>query len=84
VTAGVGQVTLTMTGVSDPSIKLGMEIGVYSLLSCASVMQNPAATIGSSLVGVATGVNSLCVFIFDPGTIPADTTVTYAIQVTHY
>jgi hypothetical protein len=84
VTARVGQVTMKMTGISDPSIPLGMEIGVYSVLSCTSVMQNPKATIGSSLVGVATSLNTLCLYVFDPGTIPADTTVTYSIDVTHY
>ncbi len=79
-----GQVVMTMQGISDPTVKLGMDIGVYSTLSCVAVMSNPTATIGNQLVGLATGVNSLCVRVYDPGTIPADATVAYQITVSHY
>jgi hypothetical protein len=82
-----GQVTLTLKGVGpDASLPIGMEIGVYSTLSCTAVMTNAAATIGNSLVGLSTSSTQLCIRMFDPGTgtIPADSTVTYEIWVDHY
>ena len=85
VSTKIGKVTLTMTGISDPSIKLGMEIGLYQIFSCTAVMGNSAATIGNSLVGVNTAANELCVRVYDPGTLPTDgSTITYSITVEHY
>jgi hypothetical protein len=84
IAAKTGQVVLTMTGLSDPSIALGMEIGVYSTLSCTAVIQNPSTTIGNQLVGLTTTLTTLCIRIYDPGTVPTDGTVTYEIKVSHY
>ena len=85
ITARVGQVVMTMEGISDPSMKLGMQIGVYSTLSCTGVMENPSATIGSTLVGVTTSQTQLCVKIFDANNlIPADTSIAYHVTVQHY
>jgi hypothetical protein len=84
VTARVGEVVLKMEGISDPSIKLGMQIGVYSTLSCTALMDNPAATIGSKLIGTASSMTQLCIAVYDPGTIPADTSIAYHLTISHY
>jgi hypothetical protein len=83
--AKVGNVTTTMTGIGpDPKVTIGMSIGVYSVTACQAVVDNPTATIGSQLFGVANAVNSLCVRVYDQGTIPANTTLTYELTVVHY
>jgi hypothetical protein len=85
VSAKTGSVTMQMKGIGpDPAQPLGMQIGVYSTLSCTGVIDNPAATIGSTLVGLTTASTSLCVKVYDPGSIPADTSVTYEIAITYY
>jgi hypothetical protein len=83
--ARAGQVTMTLKGVGpDAALKIGMEIGVFSTISCTAVMQNPSATIGNQLVGLTTSLTTLCVRVFDPGNIVADSTVTYEVWVDHY
>ena len=56
-----------------------MSIGVLSSIACTAVMDNPAAQVGSQLVGTATDTTSMCVKLYDPGTFAADQTVTYEI-----
>lgn len=84
VVAKPGEVVLTLTGISDPSLALGMQIGVFSTLSCTAVMENQKATIGNKLVGLSTSLTNLCIVVYDPGTVPTDATVTYEIKVSHY
>jgi hypothetical protein len=85
VTAKVGNVVTTMTGIGlDPTVRLGMAIGVNDLISCTAVMDEPNATIGSTLTGVTTAVTNLCVKVYDPGTVAADATVSYEVKVTYY
>jgi hypothetical protein len=80
-----GQVTMTLKGVGpDATVPIGMEIGVYSTLSCTAIMQNSNAKIGNQLVGLATSLTTLCVRVFDPGDIVADSTLTYELWVDHY
>jgi hypothetical protein len=81
VNAKVGGVTLTMAAIGpDPSVPIGMSIGVLNSLACTAVMDNPAAQVGSQLVGTATGVTTMCVKLYDPGTFAADQAVTYEIS----
>lgn len=83
--ARAGQVTMTLKGIGpDPTVPIGMEIGVYSTLSCTAIMQNQGATIGNQLVGLTTALNTLCIRVFDPGNIAADVTLTYELSVDHY
>jgi hypothetical protein len=83
IAARAGEVSLTLTGVSDPSVALGLQMGVFSTLSCTPVLQNPNATVGNKLVGLSTTLTSICILVFDPGTIPTDATVTYEIKVSY-
>jgi len=85
--AKVGNVTTTMTGIGvDPTITVGMSIGVYSAsaVSCTAVLDNPVATIGSQLKGTATAANSLCVKVYDTGTITDPNKLSYELTVVHY
>jgi hypothetical protein len=81
VNAKVGNVTLTMAAIGpDPSVPIGMSIGVLNSLACTAVMDNPAAQVGSQLVGTATGVTTMCVKLYEPDTFAADQSVTYEIR----
>ncbi len=81
INAKVGTVTLTMAAIGpDPSVPIGMSIGVLNSLACTAVMDNAAAQVGSQLVGTATGATTMCVKLYDPGTFAADQTVTYEIS----
>jgi hypothetical protein len=80
INAKVGTVTLTMAAIGpDPSVPVGMSIGVLSSIACTAVMDNPAAQVGSQLVGTITSASTLCVKIYDPGTFVADQILTYEI-----
>jgi len=80
-----GEVTTTMTGIGlDPNVTIGMSIGVYSLVSCTIVLDNPSATIGTQLKGTATAANSLCVKVYDAGTVTGTNTLSYELTVAHY
>jgi hypothetical protein len=83
-TAKGGDVVLKLTGISDPKVKLGMELGVYSSGSCIPMLSNSAAVIGTTLNGVATSTTDMCIRMFDPGTVASGATVTYEIKLTRY
>jgi hypothetical protein len=84
INAKVGTVTLTMNAIGpDSSATIGMSIGVLNSIACTSVMENPTARVGSQLVGTATGVTTLCVKLYDPGTVALDQTLSYEIAI-HY
>jgi hypothetical protein len=86
-TVKTGDVITTMTGIGpDPTVTIGMSIGVVDStgLSCTAVMDNPTSTIGSTLKGTASAANTLCVKVYDAGTIATGVTLTYALTVTHY
>jgi hypothetical protein len=78
----LGAVTLTMTGIGpDQSTTLGMSIGVLNGVACTAAMENLTARVGSQLIGTATGPTTICVRLFDTGTIAADATLTYEVTV---
>ncbi len=82
VLARAGTVTLTMTGIGpDSSSTIGMSIGVLNSIACTSVMENATARVGSQLVGAATGATTLCMKLFDVGTVAADQTLSYEVSV---
>ena len=80
--ARVGNVTLTMKAIGpDSSATIGMSIGVLNSIACTAVMENPTARVGNQLVGTATGVTTLCVKLYDAGTIALADTLSYEITV---
>jgi hypothetical protein len=83
--AKTGNVVMTMQSIGpDPTLKIGMQIGVFNGLSCTAAMDNPSTAVGSTLFGLATATTSMCVAIYDPGTVPTGATVTYTVTVDHY
>jgi hypothetical protein len=82
VSAKLGPVVTTMTEVGpDPSVTIGMSVGILNSLACTALMDNPKATVGSQLSGTVTGLTTLCIRVYDAGTIAADTTVAYALTI---
>jgi hypothetical protein len=80
-----GTVAVALTSIGpDPTLKIGMTIGVYSLLTCSTVIDNSAVGVGTQLVGLATATTSMCISVYDPGTIPTGATVTFTATATHY
>jgi hypothetical protein len=83
--AKTGNVVMTMKSIGpDPTVKIGMEIGVFNGLTCTIAMDNPSTTVGNQLVGLATATTTMCVAVYDPGTVLSGTTVTYLVTVDHY
>ncbi len=84
INAKVGTVTLTMNAIGpDSSATIGMSIGVLNSIACTAVMENPTARVGSQLVGTATGVTTLCMKLYDAGTIALDQTLSYEIAINY-
>jgi hypothetical protein len=82
VNATVGPVVTTLTEIGpDPSASIGLSIGVLNSLACSALMANPSAKVGSQLTGTATGIVTLCITVYDPGTVAADTPITYSLTV---
>jgi hypothetical protein len=80
--ASAGTLTLTMTGIGpDPSVTIGMSIGVLNGVACSATMENPTARVGSQLIGTVTGPTTICVRLYDAGTIAAEDTLTYEISI---
>ncbi len=78
-----GTVTTTLTALGpDPSVTIGLSVGVWNGLTCTPVVVNEAAKLNSVLVGLATAANPLCLQVFDVGGLAEQ--VTYTVTVSHY
>ncbi len=77
-----GDVTAVLKVVSpDDTTVVGFSLGTWNGTACQSVIANDRATVLASLLGRATSTGTLCVRIYDVGTLvePQD----YEIEVTH-
>jgi hypothetical protein len=77
-----GQVTaLLKTVTPDSTTVVGFSLGTWNGSGCQSVISNDRATMPASIIGQATTTGTLCVRIYDVGTLvdPQD----YEIDVTH-
>ncbi len=77
-----GDVTAVLKTVTpDDTTVVGFSLGTYNGTACQSVIANDRATAPASLLGRATSTGTLCVRIYDVGTLvePQD----YEIEVTH-
>lgn len=80
-----GNVTATMNGIGpDATLTLGLAVGVYSGLSCVSLTDDPTAKIGDQLSGLATATTQLCIRVYDAGTVPANSSVSYQVSVDYW
>lgn len=80
-TAG-GDVTASLKALSpDGAAVVGMSLGTWNGTACQAVLSNDRATVASALLGRATSAGTLCVRIFDVGTLtePQD----YEVEVVH-
>ena len=83
-TSATGAVSATITSLGDePPAKVGFSMGTLGSTGvCTAVMTNDSAVVTSSLVGtVSTLAGSLCVRIYDVGSLTG--TVPYTFTVTH-
>ena len=82
VSATGGDVTASLKALSpDGAAVVGMSLGTWNGTACQAVLSNDRATVASALLGRATSAGTLCVRIFDVGTLtePQD----YEVEVVH-
>jgi hypothetical protein len=78
-----GTVAATLTTVSPDNTQIvGLSLGTWNGLSCAIVLANDKATQGSTITGSVNGTGSLCVRLYDVGTIGDP--ITYEVRVVHF
>jgi hypothetical protein len=78
-----GVVTTRLTDITpDNTITLGIAVGAIDGVSCLPTIVNGTAKLNSVMVGLATASVTLCVRVFDVGSITAATT--YTVTVEHY
>ena len=77
-----GDVTVVLNTVSpDNTLAIGMSLGTWNGSSCQIVIANDRATQGVSVLGTVSGAGTLCVRMYDVGTITQPEN--YIVQVTH-
>ena len=77
-----GDVIASLKAVSpDGEAVVGMSLGTWNGTACQAVISNDRAIVSSALLGRATSTGTLCVRIFDVGTLnePQD----YEVEVVH-
>jgi hypothetical protein len=78
-----GTVTATLLSVApDNTIQLGLSLGIWNGLACSVMLTIDKASQGSTVTGSVNGTGSLCVRLFDIGTITDP--ITYEVRVVHY
>jgi hypothetical protein len=83
INAKPGEVVTTLTELGpDPAASIGLSVGVLNSLACTALMENSTAKLGSQLTGMATGIVTLCIRVYDAGTLTSTgQTVTYSIAI---
>lgn len=78
-----GAVTTTLTAVApDPTVAMGLTVGSFDGLTCTPVVASETAKLNSVLVGLATASVTLCLRVYDVGSITE--TTSYTVTVNHY
>jgi hypothetical protein len=77
-----GDVTARLTILSDQAAIVGLGLGTWNGTTCAIILANDAATIGSSVAGTAEATGDFCARISDIGLLV--TSVDYIIDVSHF
>ena len=79
--ARAGKVTATLTALGpDSALPIGFGLGTWDTVSCNTVVNNPTAVQGNSLVGTASSTATLCVRVYDIGNL-TDVTANYTVTV---
>ena len=77
-----GTMTATLTSVSPDTAVIGVGIGTWNGTACQIWQVSNKMTQGASMTEITvSGVGSLCLHVYDPGTLTAP--VTYSIDVSH-
>lgn len=82
ISAAGGDVIATLRSISpDATTVVGMALGTWNGTSCQAVIANDRAVVSASILGRATSVGTLCLRIYDIGTVvdPQD----YEVEVVH-
>ena len=79
-----GLVTATLTKLEGPEGQvIGFSLGNVIGSACSVVLANDNATAGAVLSGTLSGTTNLCVRMYDAGTLPGGTAVSYTVEVVH-
>ena len=77
-----GTATATLSEVTpDNTIAVGLELGEWNGVSCASKISNGNALQGNALIGNVTGIGTLCVRVHDTGKLTG--ALDYKVTVVH-
>jgi hypothetical protein len=77
-----GNVTATLSSIDpDASQTLGISLGTWNGTACQIIIANDQAVVGSSILGVVSGVGNLCVRVYDVGKLSR--AENYKVDVTH-
>ncbi|MGE3842615.1 MAG: hypothetical protein AB7I50_13600 [Vicinamibacterales bacterium] len=79
-----GQVDVLLTAVTpNSSLSLTVAVGTWDGTNCTTVTTNTNARQGTIALSGNALTGDFCARISDSGTIPADTTVSYTLQINH-
>jgi hypothetical protein len=80
-----GTVTATLLNIDpnpDSTATIGFSLGTWNGVSCAAVLSNDKALAGTTIIGTVNGTGTLCVRMFDIGTISGP--LGYEVRVIHF
>jgi hypothetical protein len=80
-----GVLAVTLVSV-DPAVNaplVGMAIGMWDGISCQVVMESAASVPTSVLVGTASLSSTVCIKVWDPSTMAAESSLKYQITAEH-
>ena len=82
--AAAGTVQVKLTDVEPlTTMALGVAVTTGGSVCGSDIAQNNNARSGATALSGTAAVGSYCVRVFDAGNIPAQTSVTYTVEVTH-
>jgi hypothetical protein len=81
-TTSRGTITATLKTLEpDATAIIGVSLGTWNGTSCAIILANDQAAVGTGLLGTVSGVGNLCLRVYDVGKLKGP--ATYSVDVTH-
>jgi hypothetical protein len=81
-TLSSGSVVATLTSLApDSTLRVGLSMGTWNGTTCQTILANDRATQSTQIVGQVNASGSLCVRIYDVGSVVESTT--FEVQVVH-
>jgi hypothetical protein len=79
-----GAVAVGLTDVAPvATLALGVGVGTWDGTNCTVVSTNDNARMGTTALSGTANAGNFCLRVYDSGTVPEGTTVTYTLQVGH-